>query len=51
MEFLEDLPLDDIGEQLTGYLEAAKDAIEDTVKGELQDLRKSIRQQRKRLGI
>jgi len=51
MDLLEDLPLDEIGEQLTGYLEAAKDAIEDTVKGELQDLRKSIRQHRKRLGI
>jgi len=51
MEMLDELPLDEIGEQIGDYLEAAKGAIEDTVKGELQDLRKSIRRQRKRLGI
>jgi hypothetical protein len=51
MEMLDELPLDDIGDQLSHYIDAAKGAIEDTVRGELRDLRKSIRRQRKRLGI
>jgi hypothetical protein len=48
---MDKLPLDDIGERIGDYLDAAKGAIEDTVMGELQDLRKAIRRQRKRLGI
>lgn len=51
MEWASDLPLDDMGDQLRDYLDAAKGAIEDTVSGELQDLRKSIRRRRRRLGI
>lgn len=51
MEWASDLPLDDIGDQLREYVDAAKGAIEDTVSGELQDLRKSIRRRRRRLGI
>lgn len=51
MEWAEDLSLDGVGEQLHDYFEAAKGAIEDTVSGELQDLRKSIRRRRRRLGI
>lgn len=51
MEWAEELPLDDMGEQLREYLDAAKGAIEDTVSGELQDLRKSIRRHRRRLGV
>lgn len=51
MEWASDLPLDDLGDQLRDYLDAAKGAIEDTVSGELQDLRKSIRRRRRRLGI
>ncbi|HEY7898321.1 MAG TPA: hypothetical protein VIC03_07890 [Gemmatimonadaceae bacterium] len=50
-EWAEDLSLDGVGEQLHDYFEAAKGAIEDTVSGELQDLRKSIRRRRRRLGI
>lgn len=48
---MEELPFDGIGEQVGEYLEAAKHVIEDTVTGELQDLRKAIRRQRKRLGL
>ena len=51
MDMAEDLSLDGVGEQLHDYFEAAKGAIEDTVSGELQDLRKSIRRRRRRLGI
>lgn len=50
-EWAEDLSMDGLGEQLQDYFEAAKGAIEDTVSGELQDLRKSIRRRRRRLGI
>jgi hypothetical protein len=51
MDWAEDLSLEGVGEQLQDYFEAAKGAIEDTVSGELQDLRKSIRRRRRRLGI
>lgn len=51
MEWAEDLSVDGLGEQLHEYFDAAKGAIEDTVSGELQDLRKSIRRRRRRLGI
>jgi hypothetical protein len=50
-ELVDELPLDDISERIGDYLHAAKGAIEDTVMGELQDLRKAVRRQRKRLGI
>lgn len=50
-EIAEDISLDGVGEQLHDYFEAAKAAVEDTVSGELQDLRKSIRRRRRRLGI
>ncbi len=51
MEWAEELPLDDVGSQIRDYFEAAKGAIEDTVSGELQDLRKTIRRKRRRFGI
>jgi hypothetical protein len=51
MEWAGDLSLDGVGEQLHDYFEAAKGAIEDTVSGELEDLRKSIRRRRRRLGV
>lgn len=50
-DWVDDLSLDGVGEQLHDYLDAAKEAVEDTVSGELQDLRKSIRRRRRRLGI
>lgn len=51
VEWAEDLPLDDVASQIMDYFEAAKSAVEDTVTGELQDLRKSIRRKRRRFGI
>lgn len=45
------VPVEDIRDRLGDYLEAAQDAIQDTVESELKDLRKSIRRQRKRLGL
>lgn len=51
MDLLEDLPIDDIGDQLQDYLESAKQAIEDTISGELKDLQRSIRRRRRRMGI
>jgi hypothetical protein len=51
VEWAEELPLDDVGNQIRDYFDAAKAAVEDTVSGELHDLRKSIRRRRRRLGI
>jgi len=51
VEWAGDLSLSGLGEQLQDYFEAAKGAIEDTVSGELQDLRKSVRRRRRRMGI
>ncbi len=48
---LDELPLEEIKDQIGDYLDAAKDAIEDTITGELQDLRQAMGRQRKRLGI
>ena len=50
-EWADDFSLDGVGEQLHDYFEAAKAAVEDTVSGELQDLRKSISRRRRRLGV
>jgi len=43
--------LDGVGDQLREYLEAARGAVEDTVAGELRDLRRAVRRKRRRLGI
>lgn len=43
--------LDDVAEELSDYLSAARETISDTVSDELRDLRKSIRKQRKRIGV
>lgn len=51
IEWAEELPINDIGGHVRDYFEAAKEAIEDTVSGELQDLRKSIRRKRRQIGI
>lgn len=45
------LPVEETQEQVASYLSRAKEAIDDAVESELRDLRKSIRRQRKRLGI
>lgn len=45
------VPVEDIQEQVGDYLNSARDAIANTVESELQDLRKAIRRQRKKLGV
>ena len=45
------VPVDEIQDRLGDYFESARDTIEDAVESELNDLRKSIRRQRKRLGL
>ena len=43
--------LDDMAEEISEYLSAARETISDNVTDELRDLRKSIRKQRKRIGV
>lgn len=43
--------MDDLTDEVGGYLSAARDTITDTVSDELRDLRKAIRRQRKRIGV
>lgn len=50
-ELMENLPFEDIGESLGGYLESARETIDDAVAHELKELRKAVRRQRKRLGV
>jgi hypothetical protein len=40
-----------VREQVGEYLSSAREAITDTVEAELKDLRRSIRRQRRRLGL
>jgi hypothetical protein len=48
---LQQVPLEGIGEALGAQLAAARAAIDEVVAEEVKDLRKAIRQQRKRLGV
>lgn len=43
--------MDDVGDRVRDYLEEARETISDVVEEELDDLRKAIRRQRKRLGV
>ena len=45
------VPHEEIREHVTDYIGRAREAIDDVVSSELKDLRRSIRRQRKRLGI
>jgi gas vesicle protein len=45
------LPLDALRDSLNGYLESAREAIDDAVAHEIKDLRRVVRRQRKRLGL
>ena len=51
VEMVEEIPFDDIADHVRDYFDAAKEAVEDTISGELRDLKKSIRRRRRRLGI
>jgi hypothetical protein len=50
-ELVDRIPVDDMVEQVRDYVDTARDAINDVVKDELDDLRKAVRRQRKRIGI
>jgi hypothetical protein len=45
------VPRDEIREHVSDYMGRAREAIDDAVESELNDLRKAIRRQRKRLGV
>src|SRR5688572_11016594 len=50
-ELWDRIPVEEAREQVGEYLESARDAIASTVESELRDLRRSIRRQRKKLGV
>src|SRR4051812_33829199 len=50
-ELIDRIPVDDVVEQVRDYVDTARGAINDVVKEELNDLRKAVRRQRKRIGI
>jgi hypothetical protein len=50
-ELWDRVPRDEIRENVSDYMGRARDAIDDAVESELNDLRKAIRRQRKRLGV
>ena len=50
-ELLERIPVDRIEEDVRETVGAARDRIDGFVRGELRDLRRSLRRQRKRLGV
>jgi gas vesicle protein len=50
-ELIDRIPVDDVVEQVRDYVDTARGAINDVVKDELNDLRKAVRRQRKRIGI
>lgn len=50
-DLIERIPVDDMIEQVRDYADTARDAINNVVKDELDDLRKAVRRQRKRIGI
>ncbi|MBA3656733.1 MAG: hypothetical protein H0W69_05200 [Gemmatimonadaceae bacterium] len=50
-ELIDRIPMDDIAEQVRDYVDTARDAINGVVKHELEDLRKAVRRQRKRIGV
>lgn len=45
------VPAEEIGESIGEFVEEARDRIADTVESELDDLRKAIKRQRRKLGI
>jgi hypothetical protein len=50
-DLIDRIPVDDAVEQVRDYVDTAREAISDVVKDELDDLRKAVRRQRKRIGI
>src|SRR5690348_9830853 len=50
-DLVDRIPVDEIVDQVRHYVDTARDAINDAVRDELNDLRKAVRRQRKRIGI
>lgn len=50
-ELIDRIPIDDMAEQVRDYVDHAREAINEVVSDELQDLRKAVRRQRKKIGI
>jgi len=50
-ELLDAVPVDEIADSVREYVADAREAINDVVRSEMNDLRKSVRRQRKRIGI
>lgn len=50
-ELVDSIPVDDIAEGVREYVDGAREAINDVVRAEMNDLRKAVRRQRKRIGI
>jgi gas vesicle protein len=50
-ELVDAIPLDDITDGVREYVDGAREAINDVVRSEMNDLRKAVRRQRKRIGI
>lgn len=48
---LESIPVDEINDSVREYVDGAREAINDVVRSEMNDLRKAVRRQRKRIGI
>ena len=50
-ELWDRIPREEITERLEGYFDTAREAIDDAVSHEVQDLRKALRRRRRKLGL
>ena len=50
-ELWDRVPAEEIGESIGEFLEDARERISETVESEMQDLRKAIKRQRRKLGV
>jgi gas vesicle protein len=50
-ELADSIPVDEIADSVREYVDGAREAINDVVRSEMNDLRKAVRRQRKRIGI
>jgi hypothetical protein len=50
-ELWDRIPREEITDRLEGYIDSAREAIDDAVSHEVRDLRKAIRRRRRKLGL
>lgn len=50
-DLVDAIPVEDITDSVREYVDGAREAINDVVRSEMNDLRKAVRRQRKRIGI